>query len=122
LTENSVQADAIRVEDTSANTWQNVEYAAAHIHEALSLGLKVTAISEWFHRHTVHALKTHAAGIGDFHALGWEPECEGRAVTRRNWTAIPDGRRRIIREWEEATRRLAEGEVVALDQEAGTWR
>src|SRR5437868_4046110 len=73
LTEKGVPAAAIRVEETSANTWQNVEYAAAHIHEALSLGLKVTAISKWYHRRTVHALKTHAPGIGDFHALGWEP-------------------------------------------------
>jgi len=122
LTEKGVPTEVIRVEDTSANTWQNVEYAAAHIHEALNLGLKITAISKWFHRRAVHALKTYAPDIGDFHALGWEPEYEGRAVTRRNWTAIPDGRRRIIREWEEVTRRLAEGEIVALDRGSETWQ
>src|SRR4051812_7247573 len=35
LTTNSVPTEAIRVESTSANTWQNVEYSTHHILEAL---------------------------------------------------------------------------------------
>ncbi|WP_106399855.1 YdcF family protein [Actinocorallia populi] len=122
LTENGVPDEDIRVEDASANTWQNVENAAPFIHEALAAGLKITAVSKWFHRRTVHALKIQTPGLGGFYALGWEPEYHGQPVTRTNWLTIPDGKRRVIREWEEINRRLAAHDIVPSDLVDGTWQ
>lgn len=122
LTENGIPDKAIRVEDTSANTWQNVENAAPFIHAALANGLKITAISKWFHRRTVHALKTHALDLGSFYALGWEPNYHGQRVTRTNWLTIPDGKRRVLREWEEINRRLTTHDITPTDLIDGIWQ
>jgi hypothetical protein len=121
LTANCVPDKAIRVEDTSANTWQNVENATPFIREALAAGLKITAVSKWFHRRTVHALKTHTPDLGEFHALGWEPEYHGQPVTRTNWLTIPDGKRRILREWKEINRRLTDQDIISTDLCGGSW-
>lgn len=122
LTENGVPDEAIRVEDTSVNTWQNVENAAPFIREALDSGLKITAVSKWFHRRTIHALKTHTAGLSGFYALGWEPEYHGKLVTRTNWPTIQDGKRRVIREWEEINRRLATQDIIPTNLIGGIWQ
>jgi hypothetical protein len=121
LTDLGIPDKAIRVEDTSANTWQNVEYAAPFVQEALNAGLKITAISKWFHRRTIHALKTHAPGLGTFYSIGWEPVYHGEPVTRDNWLAIPDGKRRVIREWEEVNHRLSAGEIIPINLVDGAW-
>jgi uncharacterized SAM-binding protein YcdF (DUF218 family) len=42
LTGSGVPGSAIRVEDRSANTWQNVELALPFIREALDAGLTIT--------------------------------------------------------------------------------
>lgn len=122
LTENGVPDEAIRVEETSANTWQNVENAAPFIREALAAGLKITSVSKWFHRRTVHALKTHVPDLGGFYALAWEPEYQGRPVTRANWPTIPEGKRRVLREWQEINHRLTTHDIIPTDLIGGTWQ
>lgn len=121
LLESGVPDDAIRYEDQSLNTWQNVELALPFLREALTAGLPITAVCKWYHRRTIHMLKTLLPDIGAFHAITWEPLYAGKPVTRTNWPGIPEGRRRVIREWEEVTRRVADGsfmDVVAAD---GAW-
>jgi uncharacterized SAM-binding protein YcdF (DUF218 family) len=44
LVERGVADTAIRVEDQSANTWQNVEFALPFLREALGSGLPITAV------------------------------------------------------------------------------
>ncbi|MER6007406.1 YdcF family protein [Nonomuraea angiospora] len=122
LVERGVPEDVIRCEDQSANTWQNVEFALPFLQEALLSGLTVTAVSKWYHRRTIHMLKTLLPDIGAFHTIGWEPVYAGKFVTRADWPSIPDGRRRVIREWEEVSRRVADGSLASLQRIGEAWR
>ncbi|MEV6031577.1 YdcF family protein [Nonomuraea sp. NPDC052116] len=122
LIERGVPEAVIRCEDRSANTWQNVEFALPFLQEALRVGLVITAVSKWYHLRTVHMLKSLVPEIGAFHAITWEPVYAGKPVTRTNWQSAPDGKRRVIREWEEVSRRVADGSLPELRREDGAWR
>ncbi|WP_181796209.1 YdcF family protein [Streptomyces sp. WELS2] len=61
-----VPDSVIRCEDQAANTWQNVEFSHCYVQEALESGLKVTAVSKWFHRRTLHCLATAVPDIVPF--------------------------------------------------------
>ncbi|HET7016108.1 MAG TPA: YdcF family protein [Streptosporangiaceae bacterium] len=121
LIEQGVDDEVIRVEDQSANTWQNVELALPYLREATSAGLPVTAICKWYHRRAVHILKTIAPQIGAFHVVTWEPVYENQFVTRTTWPDIPDGKRRVVREWEEVSRRVADGSFTNAAIIDGAW-
>ncbi|NRQ33938.1 YdcF family protein [Nonomuraea sp. NN258] len=121
LLERGVPDDAIRCEDRSANTWQNVEFSLPFLHEALKAGLTITAVGKWYHRRTIHVLKTLVPEIGAFHAITWDPLYAGKPVTREDWPTIPDGKRRVIREWEEVSRRVADGSFQDARLIQGTW-
>ncbi|MEU6782406.1 YdcF family protein [Nonomuraea angiospora] len=122
LLERGVPDDAIRYEDRSLNTWQNVEFALLFLREALDAGLAVTAVCKWYHRRALHILKTLVPDIGAFYGITWEPVYAGKPVTREDWPAIPDGRRRVIREWEEVSRRITEGSLQDVKLIEGAWR
>ncbi|MEU1880024.1 YdcF family protein [Streptosporangium sp. NPDC020072] len=121
LLERGVPDDVIRYEDRSANTWQNIEFALPFLREALERELTVTAICKWYHRRAIHILKTFVPDIGAFHVITWDPVYAGQPVTRTNWPHIPDGRRRVIREWQEVPRRVAEGSFTDVKLVNGTW-
>lgn len=122
LAERGVTDTAIRVEDQSANTWQNVEFALPFLREALDSGLPITAVCKWYHRRAVHSLKTLVHDIGPFYVITWEPSYGGRLVTRTDWPVIPDGKRRVVREWEEVLRRVSEGSFKEASRDDGAWR
>ncbi|MFF0724742.1 YdcF family protein [Streptomyces sp. NPDC004134] len=122
LVARGVPEEAIRCEDRSANTWENVAFSLPYVHEALAAGLSVTTVSKWYHRRTVHMLATQVPGVGPFHALTWDPAYGGPAVTRAAWTATPGGRQRVLREWEESARRVADGSFSAVALVDGAWR
>lgn len=121
LNQGGVPDSAIRIEDRSANTWQNVEFSLQFLREALDSGLAITAIAKWYHRRTVHMLKYQLPEIGRFHVITWEPAYNGQLVTRAAWPGIPGGSRRVIREWEEVTRRVADGSLAAAGITGGAW-
>ncbi|MEV6154901.1 YdcF family protein [Nonomuraea sp. NPDC052129] len=122
LLERGVPDDVIRCEDQSANTRQNVELALPFLQEALRSRLAITAVSKWYHRRTVHMLKTLLPDIGTFHAIAWEPVYDGKLVTRADWPSIPGGRRRVIREWKEVKRRVGESSFAHVQRADGAWR
>jgi uncharacterized SAM-binding protein YcdF (DUF218 family) len=122
LTEAEVPASSILVENQSANTWQNVELSLPFLREALASGLPLTAVSKWYHRRAVHALRTLLPEAEFFYAISWEPVYAGAPVTRENWPQNPDGRRRVVREWQEVPRKVSDGsyrEATIID---GAWR
>jgi hypothetical protein len=121
LTEAGVPASAIRVEDTSANTWQNVELSLPYLREALNAGLPLAAVSKWYHLRTVHCLRTLLPEATPFYAISWEPVYAGTLVTRETWPDIPDGRRRVIRESQEVPRRVSEGSYLRAEKKNGRW-
>jgi hypothetical protein len=122
LTDRGVADEAIRVEDRSANTWQNVELALPYIREALDAGLAVTAICKWYHRRAIHILKTLVPDVGAFHVITWEPVYDDQVVTRTSWPRVPGGERRVVREWEEVRRRVGDGSFTDTTRTGGAWR
>jgi uncharacterized SAM-binding protein YcdF (DUF218 family) len=121
LTASGVPDSSIRVEDQSANTWQNVELSLPFLREALASGLRLTAVSKWYHRRAVHALRT-LLPMADFsYAISWEPVYADALVTRDNWPKSPDGRRRVIREWQEVRRRVSDGSYREAVKVGGAW-
>jgi len=116
-----VPDSSIRAEDQSANTWQNVELSLPFLREALGRGLPLTVVSKWYHRRAVHALRTLLPEAGAFYAISWEPLYAGVPVTRDNWPERPDGRRRVVREWQEIPRRVAEGSYRDTAKTDGAW-
>ncbi len=122
LTQYAVPDDVIRVEDRSANTWQNVEFSLRYLRDALARGLAVTAVSKWYHRRAIHALRTLLPEAELFHAISWEPVYAGALVARDNWAKAPAGRRRVIREWQEIPRKVADGSFRDATKSGGAWR
>ena len=120
---NSGVPDAvIRIEDKSANTRQNVEFSLPFLREALAAGYSITAICKWYHRRAVHVLKTLMPDIDPVHVATWEPVYGGKLVTRTGWPTNPDGKRRVVREWEEVSRRVSDGSFKRVDLIDGAWR
>lgn len=121
LAEEGVPASAVRVEDQSKDTWQNVELSVPHLREALALGLPLVAVSKWYHLRAVYCLRTLLPEAVPLYAIGWEPVYAGTLVTRDNWPLSPDGRRRVIRESREVPRRVAEGSYLPAAKKDGAW-
>ncbi|MFF7650253.1 YdcF family protein [Streptomyces sp. NPDC007983] len=111
----------IRCEDQSVNTWQNVEFALPYLREALESGFRITAIGKWYHRRTLHSLATILPEIGPFYAISWEPIYADRPVTRTDWPIHSEGRPRVMREWEEASRRVGDGSFREVRRIDGAW-
>jgi len=111
-----------RVEDQSADTWQNVEWSLPYLREALAAGLRLTVVSKWYRRRAVHALRTLLPEAGYFYAISWEPVYAGTLVTRSSWPRIPDGRRRVVRESQEVPRKVNDGSYRPAEKVDGAWR
>lgn len=116
-----VPASAIRVEDQSRDTWQNVELSMPYLREALAMGLPLVAVSKWFHLRAVYCLRTLLPEAVPLYAIGWEPVYAGTPATRVTWPSSPDGRRRVIRESREVPRRVTEGSYLPATKKDGAW-
>jgi hypothetical protein len=80
------------------------------------------AVSKWYHRRTVHMLRTLLPESAPFYAISWEPLYAGMPVTRDSWPDIPDGLRRVVRESREIPRRVADGSFCAAEKTSAAWR
>lgn len=68
----------------------------------------------------VMALHTRLPEAGSLHAIAWEPDYAGTLVTRESWPKIPGGRRRVIREWQEVSRRISDGSYLPAQKHDST--
>ena len=93
-----------------------------YLREALASGLRLVVVSKWYHRRAVMALHTRLPEAGPLHAIAWEPAYAGTLVTRENWPRSPDGRRRVIREWQEVSRLVSDGSYLPAQKRDGTWQ
>lgn len=121
LTAAGVPASAVRIEDHSKDTWQNVELSMPYLREALATGLPLVAVSKWYHLRAVYCVRTQLPDAVPLYAIGWEPVYAGSLVTRDNWPSSPDGRRRVIRESKEVPRRVADGSYRPAEKTDGVW-
>lgn len=116
-----VPDNAVRVEDQSKDTWQNIELSLPYLREALGMGLPLVAVSKWHHLRAVYCLRTQLPDAVPLYAISWEPVYAGTPVTRESWPGIPDGRRRVVRESQEVPRRVAEGSYLPAQKKDGAW-
>ena len=117
----SVPTSAVRIEDQSKDTWQNVELSMPYLREALAMGLPLVTVSKWYHLRAVYCLLTQLPEAVPLYAIGWEPVYAGMLVTRNNWPSSPDGQRRVIRESQEVLRRVADGSYRPAEKKDGAW-
>jgi hypothetical protein len=82
----------------------------------------ITAVCKWYHRRAIHCLRTLLPEVEIIYAATYEPVYSGVPITRANWTEHPDGKRRVIREWQEVSRRVADGSFKELHRTDGAWR
>ena len=122
LIEAGVPGAAIRVEDQSKDTWQNVELSLPYLREALAMGLRLAVVTKWYHLRAVYCLATLLPEAAPFYAISWEPVYAGTLVTRESWPKIPDGRRRVVRESQEVPRRVTDGSYRATTKADSAWR
>jgi hypothetical protein len=85
-------------------------------------GLPITAVCKWYHRRAIHCLRTLLPEIEVIYAVTFEPIYSGVPITRTNWISHPDGRRRVIREWQEVRRRVSDGSYKELNRINGAWQ
>jgi hypothetical protein len=121
LAEAGVPESAVRVEDQSRDTWQNIELSMPHLREALALGLPLVAVSKWYHLRAVYCPRTQLPEAAPLYAISWEPVYAGMLVTRDSWPSSPDGRRRVVRESREVPRRIAGGSYLPAEKKDGAW-
>jgi uncharacterized SAM-binding protein YcdF (DUF218 family) len=122
LVARGVPAQVVRCEDRSANTRENVEFSLPYLTEAVDAGLPVAAVCKWYHRRAIHCLGSLVPGLDGVYAITYEPVYSGVPVTRTNWMDHPDGKRRVLREWQEVPRRVADGSFAKLARVHGAWR
>jgi uncharacterized SAM-binding protein YcdF (DUF218 family) len=122
LIEKGVSEAAIRFEDQSENTWQNIEFALPYLREAVDSGLAITAVCKWYHRRAIHCMRTLLPEAEAIYTITFEPVYSGVPITRANWIEHPDGKRRVVREWQEVSRRVADGSFKGLNRIDGAWR
>jgi hypothetical protein len=111
-----------RLDRLSEDTWQNIEFALPFLREVIALGLPLTAVSKWYHRRAVNVLRTLVPELESFNALSWEPSYFGAPITRQNWPETPERRQKILREWHEVARRVADGSFRQATVVDGAWR
>ena len=116
-----VPVAAIRVEDKSKDTWQNVELSLPFLREAVGIGLPLVVVSKWHHLRAIYCLLTQLPDVAPVYAIGWEPVYDSQTVTRETWPTIPDGRRRVVRETAEVVRRINEGSYRPAEKRGGAW-
>lgn len=117
-----VPEHVIRIEDQSANTWQNVEFALPFLREALESGLPITAVGKWYHRRAIQAVRKYLPDVEGFYGISWEPVYAGSPITRTNWPTHPEGRRKVAREWREVSAHIADGSLADVRLIDGWWQ
>ena len=110
LIERGVDPVAIRFEDRSTNTWENVAFSLDHLREATAAGLPIAVVAKWYHLRAVYALLQHLPEDAAVYGLSWTPVYADRTVDRISWPDHPDGARRVRREYAEIRRRIQDGE------------
>jgi uncharacterized SAM-binding protein YcdF (DUF218 family) len=123
LLERGVPETAIRYEDSSTTTGENVERALPFLHEALRSELDLAAVCKWYHRRAIQRLRLLVPEAQCFHAVTWEPATvDGIKITRSEWFKSAGTARPVLKEWQVIPERLADRTLREVELVNGTWR
>jgi hypothetical protein len=118
-----VPETAIRYEDSSTTTGENVQRALPFLYEALRAGLDLAAVCKWYHRRAIQRLRLLLPEAPGFHAVTWEPATvEGIKITRSEWFTSPDTAKPVLKEWRVIPERLEAGTLKEIELVNGAWR
>jgi hypothetical protein len=123
LLEHDVPETAIRYEDSSTSTGENVERALPFLHEALESALSLTAVCKWYHRRAIQRLRLLVPEAPYFHAVAWEPATvDGIPITRSKWFKSAATAPPVLKEWRVIPKALADGTLREIELVHGAWR
>jgi uncharacterized SAM-binding protein YcdF (DUF218 family) len=123
LLERGVPEGAIRYEDSSTTTGENVQQALPFLHEALRADLGLTAVCKWYHRRALQRLRLLLPEAPGFHAVTWEPATvDGIKITRSEWFTSAVTAKPVLKEWRVIPQRLADGTLREVELIDGAWR
>src|SRR6266536_5120026 len=123
LLEHGVPDAAIRYEDSSATTGENVQRALPFLHEALRSDMDLAAVCKWYHRRALQRLRLLLPGAPGFHAVTWEPATvDGIKITRSEWFISAVTAQPVLKEWRVIPERLADGMLREVKLVDGAWR
>jgi hypothetical protein len=118
-----VPETAIRHEDSSATTGENVQRALPFLYEALRSDLDLAAVCKWYHRRAIQRLRLLLPEAPGFHAVTWEPATvEGIKITRSEWFTSAVTAKPVLKEWRVIPERLANGTLAEVGLVNGTWQ
>lgn len=113
LRQKGVPSDTILLENESRNTSENVLYALPMIQEHLSLERveAVVVVTKWHHsRRAMMTLRRHLPQGTRYYAAVYEPE----GVRRSDWWRREESYRRVMKEWQNIPRYLAQGHIARI--------
>jgi uncharacterized SAM-binding protein YcdF (DUF218 family) len=123
LLEHDVPETAIRYEDSSSTTGENVQRALPFLREALRLDLDLTAVCKWYHRRALQRLRLLLPEAQCFYAVTWEPvTIDGAKITKSEWFMSPGTAKPVLKEWRVIPERLADGTLREVERVSGAWR
>lgn len=123
LLEHGVPETAIRYEDSSTTTGENVQRALPFLHEALRSHLDLAAVCKWYHRRALQRLRLLLPEAPSFYAVTWEPATvNGIKITRSEWFTSAVTAQPVLKEWRVIHERLADGTLREVELVNGAWR
>jgi len=120
LLKSGIPADCIIMEDRSANTLENVTFALPEIEKRLDLHLiqRMIVVAKWMHaRRAVMTLKRHVPDGIRYHIQTYNPW----GITLENWRDLPEGRGRVLKNWENMPKYLAKGDIAEIKRDGDAY-
>ena len=109
----NIPRDCLILEDISTNTLENVTFARKKIAQYVQIESvrAIIILTKWYHtRRAAMTLKRHFPIGINYYAIGYEPE----GITRRNWQEDEVGRNRVLKEWRNIPKYLAQDDIAEV--------
>jgi uncharacterized SAM-binding protein YcdF (DUF218 family) len=113
LLDAGVPRERVIVERSSTNTLENVTLALPLIADSIELECieAVVVVAKWYHcRRATMTLKRHLPPGIRYYTRTYEPN----VVRREDWHLDPEATRRVLKEWRNIPRYLAQGDIAEV--------
>jgi uncharacterized SAM-binding protein YcdF (DUF218 family) len=113
LLDAGVPRERVIVERSSTNTLENVTRALPLIADRIELKRieAVVVVAKWYHcRRATMTLKRHLPPGIRYYTRTYEPD----VVRRKDWHLDPEAARRVLKEWHNIPRYLAQGDIAEV--------
>lgn len=115
-----VPSDRIIIEDESKNTLENVLFLLPKVTPIVELSeiKSLIVVTKWYHcRRAMMTLRAHLPASIRYFAYTFEPP----GAARLDWHLSPEGRRRVLKEWNRIPTYLEKGDLVDINMVDGAY-